>query len=568
MPAAPLLRRSAASLLLWLPPLVAQHAIGEQVGERKPARFEVPVAFDTRIGTTTVFEVEKNEFGVRTFALMPDATGSMWLDYGQGQTSKNAACTGAVDQLGHAPCAALLEWTREGDRFVGTLTLTADRAAITKAVQGIEANEVRWALWLRTAGLVQYPDPSETERIAGFVRLWSEVKYNFAFFDHVPGLDWDQVLVDWLPRVQAAKSASAYYRELERCMALLKDGHTDVSGPSDWPTAAPPIAVRELERRIVVSGLAEPSALEDATARSELEAAGLHLGDEFLAIDGEPVEQVLKERIHPYVCASTPQHRSLVSCPRLLRGEAGTRVRLTVRSGEEAPRDVTLTRGYVRASSKTVRHKNGVVEDGIVYVELPSFGNMSAAEAFEALLPTIRGAKGLILDVRRNGGGDTSVGARILSWLTDEPLQGSRWRTRAYKPAFRAWGRPEEWHEGTHDDVEPKPDPWLGPVVVLTGPATFSAAEDFLVVLKAARRARLVGEATGGSTGQPLVIDGLPAGGTARICTKRDTFPDGTEFVGVGVLPDVRVSPSIADYVAGRDAVFLRGLETIRGMIE
>ncbi len=338
-------------------------------------------------------------------------------------------------------------------------------------------------------------------------------------------------------------------------------------GPSDRPTAAPPIALGEVEGRVVVTGLLDPAAIANEARRRELETSQLRIGDELLAIDGEPVATVLKERIHPFVCSSTPQHRSLRSCPQLLRGETGTRVRLTVRSGELAPRDVTLTRGYQRAKAKSFARPDGEVEDGIVYVALDSFGGSDAAEAFERMLPTIRRAKGLVLDVRSNGGGDTKHGNRVISWLTDVPLPGSHWGTREYRPAFRAWGEKERWHHGKHADVKPQKDPWLGPVAVLTGPATFSAAEDFLVVLKASGRARLVGEASAGSTGQPLAITGLPAGGRARICTKRDTFPDGTEFVGVGVLPDVEVRPTIADVVAGRDAVLERGLAELRAMI-
>jgi carboxyl-terminal processing protease len=542
-------------------------AIGDTVAPPLQAAFEQPVAFTTTTGVTVRLELEGNPFSLRAFSLMPDHTGSMWFEYGDGPSSKNARVTGAVEQLGYAPCAALVEWTHDGERWQGTVTLTADRAAITKAVERLDAGEVRWAKRIRTTGLLQYPDPGETERIAGFVRLWSEVKWNFAFFDRRPELDWDKVLVEWIPRVQQATTVSAYYRELELCFALLRDGHTEVHGPSDWPVAAPPVALAELEGRVVVTGVCEPASIQDDGSRRELEAAALHLGDELLAIDGEPVAKVLAERIHPFVCASTPQHRALVSCPRLLRGEPGTQVRLSLRTADGAAREVVLTRGYQRARSRSFARQDGVVADGIVYVALPSFGGTSNAEAFEHMLPTIRAAKGLILDVRSNGGGNTSVGNRVLSWLTNVALPGSHWRTREYRPAFRAWGRPEGWHRGKHDDVKPQNDPWLGPVVVLTGPSTFSAAEDFLVVLKASGRARLVGEPTGGSTGQPLVIDGLPAGGTARICTKRDTFPDGTEFVGVGVQPDVLVRPTIADYVAGRDTVFLKGLAELESMV-
>jgi len=91
-------------------------------------------------------------------------------------------------------------------------------------------------------------------------------------------------------------------------------------------------------------------------------------------------------------------------------------------------------------------------------------------------------------------------------------------------------------------------------VVVLTSAHTYSAAEDFAVVFDAMKRGKIVGEPSGGSTGQPLVI-ALPGGGSARICTKHDRYPDGKEFVGVGIQPDIVVRPTVADFRAGRDTV-------------
>ncbi len=105
-------------------------------------------------------------------------------------------------------------------------------------------------------------------------------------------------------------------------------------------------------------------------------------------------------------------------------------------------------------------------------------------------------------------------------------------------PAFRAWGKDEGWHIGEPEWIEPADNPYLGPVALLVGPKTFSAAEDFAVSLHHAKRAKLFGLKTGGSTGQPIRIP-LPGGGSARICCKRDTYPDGREFVGVGIIPDV-----------------------------
>ena len=105
--------------------------------------------------------------------------------------------------------------------------------------------------------------------------------------------------------------------------------------------------------------------------------------------------------------------------------------------------------------------------------------------------------------------------------------------------------------------------PFLGPVIVLTGPETFSAAENFVVLLHASKRATVVGERTGGSTGDSLIID-LPGDVTAHVCTAHATYPDGREFVGVGVIPDVEVHPTAVDIATDRDVVLEKGVALLK----
>ena len=67
-------------------------------------------------------------------------------------------------------------------------------------------------------------------------------------------------------------------------------------------------------------------------------------------------------------------------------------------------------------------------------------------------------------------------------------------------------------------------------------------------------RAVVVGETTGGSTGQPYFLD-LDDGMAAVIGAKRAAFPDGSRFEGVGIRPDVEVAPTVDGLRAGRDVV-------------
>ena len=69
-----------------------------------------------------------------------------------------------------------------------------------------------------------------------------------------------------------------------------------------------------------------------------------------------------------------------------------------------------------------------------------------------------------------------------------------------------------------------------------------------------------MGEKTYGSTGQPFVSD-LPGGGFAIVCTKKDVFKDGREFVGYGIVPHITVKRTLQDYYDQRDAVLEKALE-------
>lgn len=52
----------------------------------------------------------------------------------------------------------------------------------------------------------------------------------------------------------------------------------------------------------------------------------------------------------------------------------------------------------------------------------------------------------------------------------------------------------------------------------------------------------------------PISI-GLPGGGFAQICSEHDYAPDGTQFVGFGILPDALTYPKISDFTENKDSI-------------
>lgn len=91
---------------------------------------------------------------------------------------------------------------------------------------------------------------------------------------------------------------------------------------------------------------------------------------------------------------------------------------------------------------------------------------------------------------------------------------------------------------------------------MLIGPRTFAAGDDVVMMFDAITRGTCIGEATGGSTAHPLTFD-LPGGAWALVCAKRDTHPDGREFVGMRTKPQETATP--APWGAGGQVISRRG---------
>ena len=168
------------------------------------------------------------------------------------------------------------------------------------------------------------------------------------------------------------------------------------------------------------------------------------------------------------------------------------------------------------------------------YIESLGFFDASLAESTVAsAMDLLQYTDGLIIDLRRNGGGEGSMGTLLASYLLGpQPthINSIYWRI------------PDEIEEvWTSDNLE---GAWYGtdrPVYILTSSDTFSAAEGFSYALQAQGRATIVGEITGG---------GAHPGGVERIREYFSIFVPharsinpitGTNWEGTGVTPDVIV---------------------------
>lgn len=410
------------------------------------------------------------------------------------------------------------------------------------------------SLWKNTALKTPYKaNLSDAEKVAGLSLLWSQAKYNFVNFDHLD-IDWNQTYLDYIPKVQATKSTAEYYKVLINFYAQLKDGHTNVY-PPDALTAdfysRPPFRTELIEGRVFVVKVFSDS----------LYKSGIIPGLEVIKIDGEPVIDYAEKNVKPYASSSTPQDMEIREFSyQLLSGPKNTPVAFEFkdRKGKVINRTIARTGYHDVKGLKTMEYQT---IGNIGYLTINNFEDNKIIKQFDSIYTDqIAKTKGLIIDIRYNGGGSGDIGFNILKRLTDKPFFTSQ--AKILRISSRPYAEPI-WDNLGYDRYRPDGKIFYDkPVVVLIGPRTFSAAEDFTVAFDYMKRGKLIGMPTGGSTGQPVPFN-LPGGGSARVCGKRDTYPDGKEFVGIGIMPDIAVKATVKDIQNGKDAAKEKALEIL-----
>lgn len=248
---------------------------------------------------------------------------------------------------------------------------------------------------------------------------------------------------------------------------------------------------------------------------SPAEQAGVKAGDVIVAINEEAVEGL-----------------DSAGVAEKIRGEAGTSVKLTVQRGSEV-KQFTITRAKI--SDKSVRTS---VSDGIGTMIISRFDQDTGRLAREAAQSfKDQGVKGIIVDLRDNGGGYLDAARDVASlWLENEVIVT------------------EKTDGQVTDQVRASGAATLkgAKTVVLVNGGSASASEIVAGALQDYRVATLIGEKTFGKGSVQKLID-LPDGRQIKITVARWYTPKGKNITKEGITPDKPVQLTSDDMNAGRD---------------
>ncbi|TCO26713.1 C-terminal processing protease CtpA/Prc [Pedobacter psychrotolerans] len=418
---------------------------------------------------------------------------------------------------------------------------------------------------------------TKADKIYGLSKFWQEVNYNFVYLNKIDRNKWDSTYKALIISIPETKTDYEYYHEMQRFCATLKDGHTNVNMPAGKDFE--PLTTMFGNYRLFIENVEDKAIITRVNFSKKDE---IPVGSEVIEVNGIPTAKYIAEYVAPYISSSTDYGLKDWSRSNLLQGLEGSQFEIKIKKPKGQILSLKLTHQHTEEKEVFPAFSSSLLDfkwypNNVAYIALNSFVEAKIDSLFISKLPELYKAKGIIVDLRKNGGGDTWVGSYILKYLTnDSLLYGARYSTRQLNSAFKAWGKytstkdtvNSEWNKKAlltyqdnyfYDfDYHPLKNDLSAkrivvPTVLLIGHHTASAAEDFLIYADNQKHMTKIGRNSCGSTGQPYWFD-LPGGGSARVCTKKDTYPDGREFVGYGIKPDIEIIPTVKDFIANKDA--------------
>ena len=375
------------------------------------------------------------------------------------------------------------------------------------------------------------PTISQREQLQVFRDMARDIERNYVYPDY-NGKDWNEIKARYRAKIEAGLDTEAFYREMQAMVFELGDEHSDYYSPLDVKTAA--AELRGENDYVGVGIYGEPN-IEKQTLvvistfpGSSAEYAGLQSHDSVLLVDGLPIREDLGNRLRGPECS--------VAIAR-------------VQSPGEAPRDVMLMR-YRIESALPLESRLVSTSDGskIGYIFLPSFFDETLPLQMEQALDQFGELDGLILDLRLNGGGSSTVAYPILSFFTKGVLGEFVSRGESHPLEIEA---------------DPVQNSQTVPLLVLISEGTASFGEIFAGIMQDSGRAKVVGQTSLGNV-EVLNQYGFDDGSIMWLAS--ETFQSAfsnANWEQSGIVPDVQAFAGWDTFYFDTDPAISASLELL-----
>jgi carboxyl-terminal processing protease len=378
-----------------------------------------------------------------------------------------------------------------------------------------------------------------------FEKVWKEIHDHY-YDASYNGVDWNEVHRRYAPLVAATRMDQDFYALMSQMTSELHDAHTRFNSPEQWKNfrrqqgVTVGFSVDDVDGKTVVTNVIQGT---DAAR------AGIEPGMVVLRVDDTPVSERIAEVEKKRQPSSSERATRWFIYNRVFAGPADTPVKVVLQGGDGSLLEASVRRQIYSATPEVTTH---VLPSGNVYIRFDGFQRPITKE-FRQALQKFHDAPGLIVDLRRNGGGDLAVLLPIAGYFYGKKTLFAKDSTRTGKPLSSYVGLfklPLQLYVG-----RPGEQIYSGPVVILVDAHSASSSEVFAAGMQDTQRAKVIGSQSCGCVlgiAKPRVMKG---GGVLEMSEVLWFSPKGRKLEGTGIIPDKIVMPSVADLQRRRDPV-------------
>jgi len=398
------------------------------------------------------------------------------------------------------------------------------------------------------------PYPDDGFRLLALFRYWNMIQYYFPY-KHLIDKDWDQVLTEYLETFINANNELEYELAALRLIGEVQDTHANLWGGKNKILQEkgdyfPPVYTRIIEGKLVVTDFYT----DDIEENSDMSKyVGLKIGDVITAIDGVSIDKLITERL-PYYPASNYFTKIRDIAPELLRSNKNSIDIKFESSNKVKEMALTLYKKSELSMFRLYRKEIGgksykLLANDIGYVTLKNI----TKEDVEVIKKEFLGTKGIIIDIRNYP--STFVPFSLGSFFVDE-------RSPFVKFTRANYNNPGEFTFTDALEIPKSNTNYQGKLVVLVNEFTQSQAEYTSMAFQAGNNTTVIGSTTAGADGNVSTIY-LPGNLKTMISGIGVYYPDGTETQKVGIVPDIKVLPTIEGIRSGKDELLEKAIDVI-----
>ncbi len=196
-----------------------------------------------------------------------------------------------------------------------------------------------------------------------------------------------------------------------------------------------------------------------------------------------------------------------------------------------------------------------IANDSIGYIYYGDFSNRFSDTNILYILNYFKNCKGLIIDVRNNGGGYLDLSEQLASYFFERDTITGYMQHKTGN-GHNSFSSPSKITTTSHKKIK-----WQRPVIILTNRMSYSATNSFVSRMKIAPNALIIGDKTGGGGGLPLSSE-LPNGWMVRFSSS-PMFDSDMQHIEWGIFPDLKVDMKATDEENDIDTIIERAIKIL-----